>query len=78
MPVVEEVVVQQGAAHERALVEPDIQRARDADAHAGCADAVCVDADVAMLHEGLLELHAFRCKDVPAVRAHDFDRRFHA
>lgn len=67
MPVVKKVIVQERAAHERALVHTEGQLFRYAHAQPCNAERMLVYADSAVLDELPLPAHAVGCKNISAV-----------
>lgn len=72
VPVVQKVVMEQGAADQRTLIDPDVKLSGQADAHGCYVERMVVDALGSVLHEGAAFLHAFGGQYIAAVTTDQF------
>ena len=72
VPVVQKVVMEQGAADQRTLIDPEMKLSGQADAHGCYVERMVVDALVSVLHEGAAFLHALGGQYIAAVTTDQF------
>lgn len=64
--------MEQGAADQRTLIDPDVKLSGQADAHGCYVERMVVDALGSVLHEGAAFLHAFGGQYIAAVTTDQF------
>ena len=72
VPVIQKVIMEQGAADQRTLIDPEMKLSGQADAHGCYVERMVVDTLGSVLHEGPAFLHAFGGQYIVAVTTDQF------